>query len=181
MAILFYSPNDPYGCFSNFSRHEVQIYGHTWKTSEAAFQAMKFHPHRPDLVKLILDAETPGTAARLGRNRSYPLRKDWDLAPNDALQALLSQKPQPDDGINRCGVTAEPLFARTKDVVMFEVVRAKVTQHQSIYDTLIGTGTEPLIEDAIPDPYWGWGSSKVGENKLGRVLMYLRTRLLNQP
>jgi predicted NAD-dependent protein-ADP-ribosyltransferase YbiA (DUF1768 family) len=180
MAILFYSPNDSYGCFSNFSRHEVHIYGHTWKTSEAAFQAMKFHPHRPDLVKLVLEADSPGKAARLGRDRSYPLRPDWDMTPNSSVLESLIQKPQPDDGINRCGVTIEPLFARNKDFFMYEIVLTKVIQHQSIYDTLVGTGKEPIIEDSIHDPYWGWGSSKVGENKLGRILMYVRNDLLSQ-
>ncbi len=181
MAILFYSPNDPYGCFSNFSRHEVYIYGHTWKTSEHPFQAMKYVPHRPDLVKLVLEADSPGKAARLGRDRSYPLRPDWDKAPNSSILELLTQKPQPDDGINRCGVTAEPLFARTKDFFMYQIVLAKVIQHPSIYDILAGTGTEPIIEDSISDPYWGWGSSKVGENKLGRTLMCVRNELLSQP
>ena len=43
MAIKFYSTSEEtYGCFSNFSRHPVQIDGTTWPTTEHYYQAMKF-------------------------------------------------------------------------------------------------------------------------------------------
>ena len=40
--IKFYRPVGPWGCFSNFSPHPVNYAGRDWKTSEHAFQAMKF-------------------------------------------------------------------------------------------------------------------------------------------
>lgn len=180
MAILFYRHEDPYGCFSNFSRHTVSIYGRTWMTSEHAFQAMKF-AHSPEHVDLVFNAPTPGQAAnKHGRNRSYPLRPDWDAAPGPDFGPLLDRLkllPEPSDGVDRRGVFAESILARTKDLIMYEVCYAKFTQHADLQKILLGTGKEVLIEDTTDDAYWGWGTSKVGENKLGRILMAIRTEI----
>lgn len=184
--ITFYAPNDPYGPFSNFSQHLVAIYDRTWLTSEHPFQAMKFWPHRPDLVDSVHQAATPGRAARIGRNRANPLRTDWDRLPGADIQYGVDRtqpRPSPypplivDDGVYRPGVEAEAIFRRGKDVFMYEIVLAKFRQHPDIKELLLGTGDQPIVEDAIADPYWGWGPSKVGENKLGRILMLVRDTL----
>jgi predicted NAD-dependent protein-ADP-ribosyltransferase YbiA (DUF1768 family) len=180
MTILFYNADDPYGCFSNFSRHPVKVYGTTWKTSEAAFQAMKFWPHRPDLVKRVWEAPTPAATTRLGRDRSFPLRKDWDSAPPEELRARVPQRCAVDDQVSRQGVSAEPIFARTKDVFMYEICHAKFSNHPELRSTLVGTFPQPLVEDALHDPYWGWGCSRNGQNKLGRILMLVRMQLLKE-
>lgn len=175
--IKFYSPKADYGPFSNFSRHEVRIYDRLWRTSEAAFQAIKFHPHRPDLVDLVWACETPGKAAIAGRDHSKPLRPDWDSHPSLEMMIGVHGIKQPDDGVNRMGVTAEPLFVRVKDVLMYEIVLAKFSQHEDLKAMLLGTGDQVIIEDADSDPYWGWGCSFVGQNKLGRILMAVRSKL----
>ena len=167
--ITFYDARDPWGFFSNFSRHVVDIYGRTWMTSEHAFQAMKFHPHRPDLVTWVHSQTSPGKAAEAGRDPSKPLRPDWELPPE---QVPLDY--QPDDQFSRAGATIEPLFQRTKDVIMYEVCWAKFDQHRDLKEALLSTGDQPLVENAIHDPYWGWGTSTIGQNKLGRVLMAVR-------
>jgi len=91
-AIKFYSARAEYGCFSNFSRHKVMLDGHTWPTSEHYFQAMKFHPHRPDLVKKVREAKSPGEAAQLGRDRSNPLRKDWESVKDSIMLKVVYAK-----------------------------------------------------------------------------------------
>ena len=165
--ILFYSPKEiPYGCFSNFSRHSVLYKGRNWSTSEAAFQAMKFHPHRLDLVEAILKAPKPMEAAALGRDRSYPIRADWD-SPVSNWGGL--EGSSVDDGRGPAKA-----IVLVKDLVMFEVVLAKFTQHSDIKSILLGTGTLALVENAIHDPYWGIGCSGVGVNRLGKVLMLAR-------
>lgn len=165
--ILFYSPKDPYGCFSNFSRHPVTIYGYTADTSEHPFQAMKFFPHRPDLVQAVMKASTPARAAEMGRDRSNPMRPDWDMSvPAD-------EHPCPGLMMDDSRGLA-PVVERVKDKVMWEVVMAKFTQHTNLRATLLGTGEAPLIEDAIHDPYWGWGCSHTGVNRLGKILMGVR-------
>jgi ribA/ribD-fused uncharacterized protein len=40
--VKFYSVNEPYGCFSNFSPHEIFVDGILWRTAEHYFQAQKF-------------------------------------------------------------------------------------------------------------------------------------------
>lgn len=136
---------------------------------------MKFHPHRPDLVELVRVAETPMKAATLGRNREYPLHPLWDQAPEGrAVQGLNAVTP--DDGLTRFD-SHEPVFARVKDVVMLLVVREKVTQHQDIQKILMETGDQPIVEASDHDPYWGWGASRTGYNKLGRILMLIRREI----
>ena len=173
--IQFYAPKDNYGGFSNFSRHPVSIYGRIWTTSEHAFQGRKFWPHRPDLVDLVHAALTPKDSTLIGRDRTLPLRADWELPPQGEMS---NQFPltSVDDGVYR-DRPPEPLFARTKDVIMYEIVLAKFCQHEDLKRLLLGTGDQPLIEDAVHDPYWGWGCSRSGHNKLGRILMVVRSKL----
>jgi ribA/ribD-fused uncharacterized protein len=90
--INFYSTRDAYGCFANFSRHPVTLDGKVWPTSEHFFQAMKFHPHRLDLVEEIRKARTPGDAARAGRDRKKPLRKDWESVKYDVMYRVVLTK-----------------------------------------------------------------------------------------
>lgn len=175
MTIYFYSPKHPYGGFSNFSRHKVKVYGMVWPTSEHAFQAMKFAPHRPDLIQAVHATATPKLAAEMGRDRSLPLAAGWDKPPPLVAYRLGDHAElQVDDGFHH----QEPLFNRLKDIVMYEVVYAKMTQHQELRTLLLGTGTEAIVEASSKDPYWGWGANEKGENKLGRTLMAVRVALV---
>lgn len=92
----------------------------------------------------IRRANGPREAARIGRDRSLPLRKDWDSV---------------------------------KDGVMYEAIRAKFSQNEDIRKELLNTGDAELIEDSPIDFYWGWGSDRSGKNRLGKLLMKLRTEL----
>ena len=77
MSIYFYTQGEvPYGCFSNFSRHGFVLDKLWWNTSEHYFQAQKFvgTPH----LEQIRSVSTPNDAAKLGRRRTFPLRKDWE-------------------------------------------------------------------------------------------------------
>lgn len=171
--ITFYSSKEvPYGPFSNFSPHPVEVYGRVWKTSEHAFQAQKYNPHRPDLVDLVANADGPMYAANLGRDRTFPIRKDWDDQPSIGLFASINQY-QPDDKIERQG-NYERLFSRMKDLVMYEVVLAKFDKNPELKKLLLSTEDEVIIEDSKVDAYWGWGKFGNGQNKLGRILMLVR-------
>ena len=173
--ILFYKARGPYKSFTNFSPDPVHIYGRTWKTSEAAFQAAKF-PHRPDITKRIWEAPTPREAANLGRTRSFPLRPDWDLPPpKEVLEGL--PRLNPDDGVQRIE-PPERVFSRVKDTVMYEVCLAKFQQNKEAGKALVDTFPEAIVEDSSIDGYWGWGAAQVGQNKLGRLLMLVRIRLI---
>jgi N-glycosidase YbiA len=92
MPIYFYSAREtPYGCFSNFSKHGFELEGMFWKTSEHYFQAQKFQPHL-EHVKTIQRAFTPKDAANLGRERSRPLRTDWEEVKDDIMRLAVLTK-----------------------------------------------------------------------------------------
>lgn len=160
------------------SRHSLKLMGKVWPTSEHCFQAMKFWPHCPELVERVREAPTGVAAAALGRDRTHPLRLDWEAYPEDGLWALLpfTAPLEVSDDLPRLE-PAENLLVRVKDVFMFLALQAKFEQNPEIGQALKDTGTEVLIEDTAKDSYWGNGPTKRGHNKLGRLLMVLRGRL----
>jgi N-glycosidase YbiA len=95
-VIRFYSAREEYGCFSNFSRHPIQLKGKTWPTSEHFFQAQKF-AGTPD-EKQVREAKSPMIAARMGRSRERPLREDWETVKDEIMyEAALAKFTQHDD------------------------------------------------------------------------------------
>jgi ribA/ribD-fused uncharacterized protein len=91
VPIYFYSAREePYGCFSNFSRHGFELDGLYWPTSEHYFQAQKFAgtPHLEDVRR----APTAKMAAELGRDRSRPLRADWEQVKDDVMRRAVRRK-----------------------------------------------------------------------------------------
>jgi len=75
-TINFYSVGDEFGEFSNFAPFPVRIDGKRWPTSEHYFQAQKFDGD--EHLEAIRKAKSPMIAARMGRSRKRPLRKDWE-------------------------------------------------------------------------------------------------------
>src|SRR5579859_7857274 len=82
-VIHFYSTRGEHGCFSNFYRSPIQLDGKTWPTSEHYFQAQKFAGTA--LVGQIRRASSPSEAARLGRSREHPLRRDWESVKDEIM------------------------------------------------------------------------------------------------
>jgi N-glycosidase YbiA len=78
MTIYFYKADQPYGCFSNFSAHSVELAGRSWPTAEHYYQAHKFFGSDRDLFERIHAAPTPEAAAKLGRSHVQAYRPDWD-------------------------------------------------------------------------------------------------------
>ncbi len=90
MPIFFYSTRDAYGCFSNFSAHGVELKGKWWPTTEHYFQAQKFAgtPYEEE-IRL---ASSPRQAADMGRDRSRPLRPDWEQIKDAVMREAVLQK-----------------------------------------------------------------------------------------
>ena len=147
MTIYFYTPHEePYGCFSNFSRHGIEMDGVWWPTTEHYFQAQKFAGTA--YVAQIQRALTPKQAAQMGRDRAWPLRPDWE---------------------------------QVKDDVMFKAVLRKFETHHELRTLLLSTGKEEIVESAPGDYYWGCGADGSGQNKLGKLLMEVRSILSQRP
>ncbi|MCX6850864.1 MAG: NADAR family protein [Verrucomicrobia bacterium] len=88
--IRFYSTGDAFGEFSNFSAFPVKIGKKTWPTSEHYFQAQKFQDESQ--AEKIRKAGSPMMAARLGRDRKVPLRKDWEAVKIAVMRQALVAK-----------------------------------------------------------------------------------------
>ena len=70
-----------------------------------------------------------------------------------------------------------PDWERVKDSIMYDVVKAKFTQHDDLRELLLGTGDAKLVEHTERDAYWGDGGDGRGKNMLGRILMRVREEL----
>ena len=94
-SIGFYHLHQPYGFFSNFAPYAIYLKDRIWVTSEHYFQAQKFAgtPHEEQ----VRQSATPRVAAEMGRDRSRPLRSDWqavkDATMREALYAKFTQHP----------------------------------------------------------------------------------------
>lgn len=94
--IKFYRTNDPFGCFSNFAAYPIVLKEKTWPTSEHFFQAQKFIGHEHE--ESIRLEPSPMNAAKMGRDRTKPLRADWESVKDDIMReavfAKVNQHPE---------------------------------------------------------------------------------------
>lgn len=160
-AIGFYSNvSGPYKFFSNLASCKFVWRSVPWKSSEAAFQAMKFYYEHPDKetydalyrqVKLIMKATQATEAKKLGKSRNVPIRPDWDTSEDGGLP--------------------------TKERFMFEILQAKFSPDSDGADLLLSTGDKDLEERSPRDLYWGKGANGQGRNRMGEILMMVRAHL----
>jgi ribA/ribD-fused uncharacterized protein len=91
-VIGFYRVSDPFGEFSNFAGFPFSLKGVVWPTSEHYFQAQKFAGTKhEEAVRL---AASPMAAAKMGRDRSRPLRTDWEAVKDDLMREAVRAKFQ---------------------------------------------------------------------------------------
>lgn len=75
---------------SNFSRHPIKINGKKYKTTEHYFQSQKFAG--TEYEGKVRRASSPMEAAKIGRDRSLPLRKDWESVKDSIMEKALLAK-----------------------------------------------------------------------------------------
>ncbi|WBW99707.1 NADAR family protein [Oceanirhabdus sp. W0125-5] len=85
-----------------------------WKTSEHYFQAMKFEG--TEHYDLINQAKTPMIAAKMGRDRTRPLRKDWEDVKDDIMYKALKAKFDSDEELRN-------ILLSTGDALLIEHTR----------------------------------------------------------
>jgi ribA/ribD-fused uncharacterized protein len=64
-----------------------------------------------------------------------------------------------------------------KESLMHQAVLKKFETHADIREQLLATGDDELIENAPTDYYWGAGRTGTGKNRLGHILMAVRSQL----
>ena len=67
--------------------------------------------------------------------------------------------------------------AEVRDEVMRVALRAKFGQSAFLMEELVATGEAELKEDSPYDGYWGVGPTGTGKNRLGQLLMELRSEI----
>jgi ribA/ribD-fused uncharacterized protein len=87
--IRFYRVSDDYGCFSNFAAYPINLNGKLWPTTEHYFQAQVLGPRRSGKIR---KAKSPMIAARLGRDRKKPLRRDWESVKVEVMRTAIRAK-----------------------------------------------------------------------------------------
>jgi len=95
-VINFYHVGEEYGEFSNFAPYPIKLKKKLWPTSEHYFQAQKFPDTKHEA--LIRKANSPMIAARMGRDRKRPLRRDWESVKGSIMRdAVLAKFTQHED------------------------------------------------------------------------------------
>ena len=79
-----------YGVFSNFYKCDFFVDSVYWPTVEHFFQAQKFHD--VNLENKIRNFLSPMDAAKEGRDRSNPLRSDWELVKDSIMRNAVLEK-----------------------------------------------------------------------------------------
>ena len=89
-TIHFYKVKEPFGGFGNFAPYPVSMEGVLWPTSEHYFQAQKFHD--ATYREAIRITPSPMDAAKMGRDRTKPLREDWESIKDELMYRVVLAK-----------------------------------------------------------------------------------------
>ncbi|ROZ69463.1 NADAR family protein [Ramlibacter sp. WS9] len=142
-----------FGGLSNMAAgYPLHVNGVRILTSEALYQACRF-PHLPEVQALIIAQQSPMTAKMRSKPHRTETRRDWD---------------------------------EIRFKVMRWCLRVKLAQNFDEFGRLLlATREQQIVERSAKDDYWGAkpsadGETLVGQNVLGRLLMELRERLLQQ-
>ncbi|XP_057435789.1 riboflavin biosynthesis protein PYRR, chloroplastic isoform X2 [Lotus japonicus] len=157
--IFFYKTWDPYGAFSNFSPHAIQMPDEngdyvTWSSVEHFYQAHKFvgaDDACADCVERIKSAKSPEEAAKIGRSM---------------------QRKRPD--------LVRPGWDNMKIDVMYRALKCKFSMYPHLKSMLLATAGCVLVEASPHDLFWGGGRQGDGLNYLGQLLMKLRSEFLGE-
>lgn len=114
--ILFYRTTEPYGAFSNFSKHPIELDGRTWPTTEHYFQAQKFLGTDEEWLNKIATASSARAAADMGRDRDKPLRPDWEKVKEEVMLKAIKAKFTQYEGL-------KALLLSTEDAELVEHTR----------------------------------------------------------
>ena len=117
------------------------------------------------------------------QEKDYPTVEHW-------FQSQKFTTPELQEKIRLCSSAAQAKkLGRTRDStfksnwdaikeeILFEGLKAKFTQNSVLRGLLLKTDSEELIEHSPWDSYWGSGRLGKGKNRMGYLLMKLRSEL----
>ena len=146
---IYFNSHTPYfDIFSNFHTGPLEINGEIWKSGEHFYQAAKFAKNGlqedANIYRLIVEAETPGTAKRLADEYFSEENKGRS---HQALRTF---------------------------VAMSQMLMVKFAFGTLARKRLMQTGDLELIHLSGSDFFWGQNRKGDGKNLLGKVLMHMR-------
>jgi ribA/ribD-fused uncharacterized protein len=163
-VVSFYgTAGRPYGVFSNFHLAPITIESVSYPSVEHYFQCQKFLDLR--YREIVRFAPTPNQARVLAQQRIGRGYK-WRTDLNSIIEKHLVR-----------GVRLRTDWEQVKDDVMFTGLKAKFSQHPSLAKILLETGESSIVEASPTDWYWGCGKDRTGKNKLGCLLVDVRSYL----
>ncbi len=107
---------------------------------------------------------------------AFQAAKFTDAAHRDRIRRASKPKAAKALGMSR-DVAIRPDWDAVKDGVMHDLVRRKFATHPAPRTLLLSTGDERIVENAPMDAYWGCGPDGQGLNRLGEILMQVRSEL----
>ena len=165
-VVAFYAASDvPYGCFSNYCLSSIRVQGVLYPSVEHYYQCQKFSSQHAEYRELIRQASTANKAKILARQQTAGGYR-WRTELNPLIEKHL-----------RLGVRVRDDWEEQKDAVMFSGLQAKFSQHPQLARLLLSTGDSAIVEKSPRDAYWGCGKDGRGRNKLGYLLINVRSYL----
>ena len=138
-----------------------------YSNSETNKEFSNFYP-----AKFTIDGKTYQTAEHYFQAMKFP--------NNPAFQDQIIAAKTPAAAKKLGATKIIPIRADWDEIredVMAKGLRAKFTQNKELKKLLLETGTKKLEEASPADAFWGTGKNGKGKNRLGVLLMNLRTEL----
>ena len=110
----FYSRKNAYGEFSNFALFPITVDNKAWGTSEHYYQAHKYDQEK--LQEYVRAAKSPEEAAKRGRQKDLPKRKNWKSVKDQIMYKALVAKFTQHENLKRLLLStgSAPLVEHTK-------------------------------------------------------------------
>ena len=161
-VILFWKPDEkPYGILSNYYPINIIIDNKQWNSTESYYQSEKFTDEwYKEQIRLT---KTPHQSKMLGTMSvsHYSWADNVNKIINIAIEKNIKIRSDWDD---------------IKDEIMEKALNIKF-KHMYPQKVLLLTKNKPICENSPYDYYWGIGKNGTGKNKLGKLLMNIRSEI----
>ncbi|KAI6657308.1 Riboflavin biosynthesis protein PYRR, chloroplastic-like [Oopsacas minuta] len=193
-----YSSIPPYGVQQPMNQYSYPMYpNNPGYYSQHPQQPMAYTPYQQPNVILFYDDDKPyyelTNFARIGFSLDgdyWPTSEHYFQAQKfegyPYMKAEVRKLASPRDAFDYVRKPENKSLIRkdwpsVKEEIMYKALKAKFTQNTDILTKLLNTNDCMLVEDSPHDMYWGNGADKKGKNRLGELLMKLRTELRHNP
>jgi N-glycosidase YbiA len=105
----------------------------------------------------------------------FQAQKFTDAAYRERIRRAASARAARDLGQSR-EMPIRPDWDEVREAVMLSALRRKFSEAHLV-DLLLSTGDRELVESSPVDHFWGCGQDGSGQNRLGRLLMKVRSEL----